>query len=195
MSRIQSGDRVKIHYRASFTDGGEFDSTAGLDPLEFIVGQGQVLPGLEKAVLGMTVGSSKTETFPPQLAFGLHRGDLVQIANRADLPKALKIEIGLKIHAAAQDGQPPVLATVIDFTDQTVTLDANHPLAGKNLRYEIQVMDVIPSTASLSSITPIFTPAPSPMVEAPNVRSPLEGDKKPSAVGFGFADARIPSGG
>lgn len=190
MSRIQPGDRVKIHYRASLADGGEFDSTAGLDPLEFVVGQGHVLPGLEKAVLGMTVGATKTETFPPQLAFGLHRGDLVQIANRNDLPKALKIELGLKIHAAAQDGQPPVLATVVDFNDQTVTLDANHPLAGKNVRYEIQIMDVIPSTESLSLVPPTAAPAFMP-ASPPQATEPAP---KAATVSYGFAEARIPNG-
>jgi len=138
---IKQGDTVKVHYTGTLPDGTVFDSSRERDPLEFTLGQGQLIPGFEAAVEGMKVGEAKKETFAPDMAYGPRRDELAFEVPRAQLPAELKPEVGQQLAMQQPSGQavPVVVASV---AEETVTLDANHPLAGKDLTFEIEVVAV-----------------------------------------------------
>ena len=139
---IRKGDRVKVFYRGTTMDGLEFDASPTGEPAEFVVGAGSVVQGMEQSLVGMSVGQNKTETYSPPKAFGPYRDDLIQKIQKADLPGTVRFEVGMKIHAAT-DGGAPLLATITELDETTATLDGNHPLAGKNVRYEFQVASIV----------------------------------------------------
>lgn len=140
MTQAQNGSQVKIHYTGRLDNGQVFDSSQGRDPLEFTLGQGQLIPGFEAAVEGMQVGDKKTVTIPAEEAYGPRQDELLFAVDRAQLPDHIQPEMGQQLQVN-QDGQTAVV-TISDLTDTTITLDANHPLAGKNLTFDLEVMEV-----------------------------------------------------
>jgi peptidylprolyl isomerase len=141
MSQAKSGDTVKIHYTGTLDDGTQFDSSQGRDPLEFEVGSGQVIPGFDKAVEGMTVGDSKSVRIEADEAYGPRHDQLVQEVDRSVLPDDLNPETGMALQSSSPDGQVTQFM-VTDVTDQTITVDANHPLAGQALSFDIELVDI-----------------------------------------------------
>ena len=130
----QVGDTVSVHYRGTLDDGSEFDSSAGRDPLEFTVGAGQVIPGFDNAVVGMAVGDKKEVRLEPEDAYGERTDDRVISVPKEQAPEGL--EVGQQVML----GQAP--ATVVEVTDEAVTVDANHPLAGQALTFEIELVGI-----------------------------------------------------
>ncbi|MFW6138644.1 MAG: FKBP-type peptidyl-prolyl cis-trans isomerase [Spirochaetota bacterium] len=141
MSEAKKGDTVKVHYTGKLEDGTVFDSSEDRDPLKFTVGGGQVIPGFEQAVIGMNPGETKTETVTSDQAYGPYRKEMVIEVDKNKLPQDLDPEVGQQLQVRQQEGQPvPVMVT--EVTDSSVTLDANHPLAGKDLTFDIQLVDI-----------------------------------------------------
>jgi peptidylprolyl isomerase len=138
----KNGDTVQVDYTGKLADGTVFDSSIGRAPLEFTVGQGQMIPGFEKAILGMKVGEKKTVTLPADEAYGPHLDDMVIQVSRDRIRSDTEPTVGQMLTATGPDGQE-VRFTIISISDNgTVTLDANHPLAGKDLTFDIQLIKI-----------------------------------------------------
>ena len=141
MTQAKSGDTVRIHYTGTLDDGSTFDSSAGRDPLEFKLGSGQVIPGFDKGVDGMSVGEKKTIHIPADEAYGQMDDRAVQAIPRENIPDDIPLEVGIQLQMQSPTGQVmPV--TVTEVTETEVTLDANHPLAGKDLTFELELVSV-----------------------------------------------------
>lgn len=138
MSEAKQGDRVSVHYTGRLDDGTEFDSSRDRSPLEFTIGEGQVIPGFEEAVVGMDVDDSKTISIPAAEAYGDYRQEMVFMIERTELPPGLEPEVGQRLQKGEPDGSNMVV-TVVEISQESVTLDANHPLAGKDLTFDIQL--------------------------------------------------------
>lgn len=137
---VEEGDTVRVYYRGTLDDGSEFDSNIGGDPLHFTLGLGMMIEGFEKAVLGMAVGEKKTVTIPADEAYGPYLEELIFEMDREQFPPA--IEVGHNVQLSSQEGQT-FLARIVEITDTTVTLDANHHLAGEDLTFEIELAELI----------------------------------------------------
>jgi len=142
MSQAKTGDTVRIHYTGTLTDGSEFDSSAGRDPLEFTVGGGQVIPGLDREIAGMAVGDRKTVTVIADEAYGQHSPEALQEVPRDNVPPDIDLTVGNRLQAVTQDGQQLVV-TIAAVTEDTVTMDANHPLAGQDLVFEVELVEIV----------------------------------------------------
>lgn len=142
MSAAVEGNKVKVHYTGTFDDGETFDSSQGQDPLEFEVGGGQVIPGFEQAVVGMKVGESKKVRVPETEAYGPHNPEMVIESDMAQFEEGLNPQVGQQFQTEMDDGQP-VLLTVIEVEGDKVTMDANHPMAGKDLNFEIELVEIV----------------------------------------------------
>ena len=141
MAQAKAGDTVKVHYTGKLDDGTVFDSSADREPLEFTLGSGSIIPGFERAVLGMNLGESKTEIIPTDDAYGPHLEEMVVVVDRQQMPVEIEPQIGQQLQLQQQDGQ--VLPVVItDVSDASVTLDANHPLAGEALIFDIKLVEI-----------------------------------------------------
>jgi len=141
MSQAKSGDTVKIHYTGTLDDGTEFDSSAGREPLEFALGGGQVIAGFDNAVDGMSVGENKTVTIPPGEAYGDRHEQLVQEVPKTSLPDDMQPEVGMQLQSQSPDGQIMNLV-IADVADESITVDANHPLAGQALTFAIELVEI-----------------------------------------------------
>ena len=141
MSQAKSGDTVKIHYTGTLDDGTQFDSSSGRDPLQFTLGSGQVIPGFEKAVEGMAVGDSKSVNIPPEDAYGPRHEQMVQDVPKSALPDDLTPTEGMALQSQDQNGNTMRL-TVTAVNEDSITVDANHPLAGKALKFDIELMAI-----------------------------------------------------
>ncbi|SMY08442.1 FKBP-type peptidyl-prolyl cis-trans isomerase [Flavimaricola marinus] len=141
MTEVKSGDTVRIHYTGTLENGETFDSSEGRDPLEFVVGSGQIIPGLDKALPGMTVGESKSVPVPCAEAYGEANPEARQDVPRETIPAELPVEPGLQLQMQTQTGQV-IPVTVVEVSEETVVLDANHPLAGKDLTFQIELVGV-----------------------------------------------------
>lgn len=141
MTAAQQGNTVKVHYTGKLEDGSVFDSSLQRDPLEFKIGEGQIIPGFEKAVVGMETGQNKTVQIEPDDGYGPRHEEMVQVVDRSQIPSNISLEIGAQLQANHPEGGPIIL-TVTDLTEADVTLDANHPLAGRNLTFEIEVVAI-----------------------------------------------------
>jgi FKBP-type peptidyl-prolyl cis-trans isomerase 2 len=141
MTQAQRGDKVKVHYTGKLDDGTVFDSSEGREPLEFTLGQGQVIPGFEEGVVGMEPGDSKTLNIPPEQAYGPHRPEGVFEIERSEIPPSIPLQEGMRLQANQQGGRTVEL-TVVEFDDSKVTLDGNHPLAGKDLTFDIELAEI-----------------------------------------------------
>lgn len=141
MARAKKGDTVEVHYTGKLEDGTVFDTSQDREPLSFTLGEDKVIPGFEKAVEGMEPGDTKTEELSPDDAYGQHREDMVMELEREQIPDNVDPQVGQQLQLRMQDGQTvPVVIT--DLGDESVTIDANHPLAGKKLIFEIELLDV-----------------------------------------------------
>lgn len=141
MTQAKQGDTVKVHYTGKLEDGSVFETSHDRQPLQFTIGKGEVIPGVEQAVTGMNIGESKTATLPLEEAYGPHRDDMVVTVNREQLPPDFKPEVGQRLEIT-QENNEIILVTVTDSSDSSVTLDANHPLAGKKLTFELELVGV-----------------------------------------------------
>lgn len=141
MSKVKEGDTVKVHYTGTLTDGTVFDTSAEREPLEFTLGQGQLIPGFEKAVVGMNVGDSTEVEIPSDDAYGESREDLVISVPKDQLPDDVEPQVGMQLQVNQQDGQP-IPVRITEVGDENLTLDANHPLAGQDLKFEIELVEV-----------------------------------------------------
>lgn len=141
MSKAKNGDTVKVHYTGKLNDGSVFDSSENREPLEFQLGSGQLIPGFEKAVNGMTVGDSTTVTIPANEAYGDVNEELILSVEKDRLPADIQPEVGMQLQVQQPNGQP-VPVVISDVTDSIVKLDANHPLAGKDLTFHIEVVEI-----------------------------------------------------
>ena len=142
MAQAKHGDTVKVHYTGKLEDGTVFDTSINRDPLQFTIGEGQIIPGFEQAVVGMNPGESKTTKVPADKAYGSHHKEKVLLARRNQFPVDLKPEVGQKLQIRRTDGQTTVV-TVTAVSGSSVTLDANHPLAGKDLTFDIQLIQLV----------------------------------------------------
>ncbi|MHC0053445.1 FKBP-type peptidyl-prolyl cis-trans isomerase [Actibacterium sp. D379-3] len=141
MTQVKAGDKVRIHYTGTLADGTTFDSSTGRDPLEFTVGSGEIIPGLDKAIPGMVAGDKKTVEIPCAEAYGDHNPEATQAVPRAQVPADIPLEIGTQLQLQTPQGQvmPVVVAEV---TEAEVVLDANHPLAGQDLTFAIELLEI-----------------------------------------------------
>ncbi len=141
MAEAKQGDTVLVHYTGKLADGEVFDSSKGREPLEFQLGAGMVVPGFEAAVTGMKQGETVTETIAADKAYGPRRDELVGKVDRGQVPDSIELEIGRRLQIQTPDGRTAAV-TVTEITDEVVHLDANHPLAGKELTFEIELVEI-----------------------------------------------------
>ena len=142
MGQAKAGDTVRIHYTGTLDDGTQFDSSSGRDPLEFSLGGGQVIPGFDTAVSGMSVGESKSVTIVPEDAYGERHEKLLQQVPRATLPDDMEPAVGMQLQTQSPDGQVMNLV-IAEIADDTITVDANHPLAGFALTFAIELVEIV----------------------------------------------------
>lgn len=141
MSIAKSGDTVRVHYHGRLHSGETFDSSAGRDPLEFELGSGQVIPGFDNGVSGMSVGEKKTIEIPCAEAYGPHNETMLVEMPKERFPEGMEIEIGMPLMMSDGQGQSLQVA-VIAINEGMVTLDANHPLAGKDLIFDLELVEI-----------------------------------------------------
>ena len=139
--QAKQGDKVKVHYHGRLGDGNTFDSSEGRQPLEFEVGSGMVIKGFDDGVTGMSVGDKKTISIPAEDAYGQRNQEMVMEFPLANFPPDIKPEVGMTLNMHSENGDElPVVITEVN--DDTVVLDANHPLAGKDLIFDIELVDI-----------------------------------------------------
>ena len=142
MAGAKRGDMVRVHFTGRLEDGTVFDTSAERGPYEFTIGESRIVPGFAQAVIGMKPGESKTVEIPAKKAYGLHRKEMIAVIERSKLAAHLNPEIGQRLRIDQADGQK-IPATVIKVSASSVTLDANHPLAGKNLTFDIELLEIV----------------------------------------------------
>lgn len=141
MAQAKSGDNVKIHYTGRLTDGTVFDSSSGRDPLAFTLGSGQVIPGFDDAVAGMEVGESKKVTIPMDRAYGPRVEQLIIDVPRSQVPPDLNPEVDQRLQMSGPNGEN-VVVKVVEVTEESIKLDANPPLAGEDLNFDIELVEI-----------------------------------------------------
>jgi len=141
MPQAKDGDKVKVHYTGKFKDGEVFDSSVDREPLTFTLGARQLIPGFEKGVLGMEIGQTKSVEVAPGDAYGPYHDRLVSVVKKDQFPKTITPRVGQQLQTQDQSGRP-VNVRVTEIKDEDVTLDANHPLAGKTLVFDIELVEI-----------------------------------------------------
>ncbi len=141
MSDAKEGDTVKVHYTGTLEDGTVFDSSRDHEPIEFTLGKGQIIKGFENAVLGMSIGETKTVRIPSNEAYGPRRDELLLKFNKTDFPPDIEPVKGLVLDLRNPDGRS-LVARITEVSGDLVTLDANHPMSGKDLTFKIDLMEV-----------------------------------------------------
>lgn len=141
MAQASAGDTVKVHYTGKLEDGTIFDSSREREPLEFTLESGQIIPGFEEAVDGMEEGEETTVEIPPEKAYGMRQEDAVMEFPVTELPDEMEPEVGMQLQLQGANGQA-FPARVVEVGDETVVLDANHPLAGETLTFDIELVEV-----------------------------------------------------
>lgn len=141
MRQAKHGDTVKIHYTGKLEDETVFDSSVNREPLQFTIGAGKIIPGVEQGIIGMSPGESKTMKVSSDKAYGPHRPELVEEIERKKLPNYLQLEAGKMLQIQQPNGQT-IRVLITDVTESKVTLDGNHPLAGKELIFDIQLLEI-----------------------------------------------------
>ncbi|MCG6916137.1 MAG: peptidylprolyl isomerase [Deltaproteobacteria bacterium] len=145
MAQAKSGDRVMVHYNGSLEDGTTFSSTYEEDePFEFTIGEGNILPSFQNAVIGMKEGEKRTISVPPEDGYGEHKREFVLKMERAQAPPDLELEVGKRLQIRLNDGTTRVV-TILAIDEDSVILDANDPLAGKTLQFEIELVQIVQS--------------------------------------------------
>lgn len=142
MSIAQKGNKVKIHYKGSLNDGTVFDSSEGREPLEIVLGSGEVIVGFDEAITGMTVGEKKSVNLPPEKAYGPRNEEMVMEAPKEHVPPDIKPEVGMKLQMGGANGEL-IVVEVTEITDTHIVLDANPPLAGKDLNFDIELVEIV----------------------------------------------------
>ncbi len=142
MAQAKSGDTVKIHFTGKMQDDTVIETSQERGPLEFKIGEGDVLSGLEQGVIGMQTGDKKSITISPEEAFGQPREDLIVDLNKNEIPKGIKLAVGIHLSIQAADGQD-FKVKVVDVKEDTVTLDANHPLAGATIIFDVELVEIV----------------------------------------------------
>ncbi len=142
MPQAQDGDKVRIHYTGKLTDGTQFDSSAGREPLEFILGSGMVIPGFDDAVNGLEVGAKITAIIPAEKAYGLHQQEMVAKIPREHFPADMELALGQQFAIPQPEGRQAIV-TVTEINDADVTIDGNHALAGKDLVFDIELVEIV----------------------------------------------------
>ncbi len=141
MATAKTGDTVAVNYTGKLDDGTVFDTSSGREPLEFTIGSGQVIPGFEEAVIGMSPGDKKTASLAPEQAYGARHEELVITLGRDQVPEGMPITVGQRLSLRSPDNRElPVVVT--EVAEDTITLDANHPLAGKTLHFDIELVAI-----------------------------------------------------
>lgn len=141
MTQAKSGDTVRIHYTGTLSDGTTFDSSREREPLEFTLGASQIIPGLEREIDGMSVGETRTVTVPAAEAYGSRDPSRQQVIERSMVPAHIPLDLGTQLQLQTPEGQA-VMVVVAAVTEQEVTLDANHPLAGEDLTFEVEMVEI-----------------------------------------------------
>jgi len=141
MSKVKDGDTVKIHYTGKLENGKVFDNSREREPFDFVVGTGEVMPGIERGVIGMETGDTKSIEIPPEEAFGPRRDDLVVEVEKNKLPENITPTMGQRLQMKQQDGGLIDLI-ITDVSQETITLDANHPLAGQTLFFDLELVEI-----------------------------------------------------
>ena len=142
MTEAKAGDTVRIHYTGTLNDGSTFDSSEGRQPLEFTVGAGQIIPGLDREIAGMNVGDSRDVKVDSSEAYGPHDAQKVQVVPRSAMPQEVEVAPGMQLQARTPDGQTvPLIVTKVE--EQEVTVDANHPLAGQDLNFAGELVEIV----------------------------------------------------
>ena len=142
MTKAKTGDKVKVHFEGYLEDGTVFGSSMDDEPFEFTIGEKNMLPGFENAVIDMQKGETKTITLSPEEAYGPHKKELVSVMEKSGFPKEINLEVGKRLRVRTQDGKYTVV-TIKDFTEDSIVLDENDPLAGKTLTFKIELVDII----------------------------------------------------
>lgn len=142
MRQAITGDTVSVHYKGTLPDGTEFDSSAEAEPISVTIGSGNVIPGFEQALLGMAAGETKSVVLPPEEAYGIHDPDLVHVVSRTQIPPEIDLQIGTVLQSRDPQGNVALL-TVLSCDDSEVKLDANHPLAGKELTFDLKLVSIV----------------------------------------------------
>jgi peptidylprolyl isomerase len=142
MAQAKQGDKVRVHYTGTFDDGTVFDTSADRGPLEFTVGSGQVIQGFDRALIDMEPGQKKTVNIPVEEAYGPRIEDLVAEIGRDRLPANIELEVGQQLQLSLAEGEEAIVL-VVDLSETTVTLDANHPMAGFDLTFELELVEIL----------------------------------------------------
>lgn len=142
MSKAKNGDTVKVHYTGKLEDGIVFDTSKDREPLEFTIGGGSVIPGFENGIIGMEIGSKKVVTIPPEEAYGKRHEELILKVNKSEFPENITPALGMELQLKYKD-KTSVRAVVTDIKEESVTLDANHPLAEKTLIFDIELVEIV----------------------------------------------------
>jgi len=142
MSVAKINDKVKVHYTGKLSTGEVFDTSEGKDPLEFTLGSGQVIPGFDNGIIGMNIDEKKTINIPCAEAYGEVREELIQKVAKNQLPPEIKPEVGMRLASRTPDGQEIPLV-VTEVAEDSITVDANHPLAGKDLVFEVKLVEIV----------------------------------------------------
>jgi len=141
MTKAKTGDMVRVHFEGYLEDGTVFGSSMDDEPFEFTIGEKNMLPGFENAVIDMQKGETKTITLSPEEAYGPHKKELVSVMEKSGFPKEINLEVGKRLRVRTQDGKYTVV-TIKDVTEDSIVLDENDPLAGKTLTFKIELVDI-----------------------------------------------------
>jgi FKBP-type peptidyl-prolyl cis-trans isomerase 2 len=143
MAQAKNGDKIKVHYTGKFEDGTVFDTSEERGPLEFTIGGGEVIPGFEQSIIGMEVDEKKSVTIPPEEAYGPRREELIWERKKSEFPEGISPAVGKQVGVRLNQPDAPLINAIItDVSEDTVTLDANHPLAGKTLVFDIELVGI-----------------------------------------------------
>ncbi len=140
--QVKSGDVVRVHYTGTLEDGSQFDSSVGRAPLEFTVGAGQMIAGFDAGVVGMAVGEKKTILIDPDHGYGQKDPTAIIEFPSSNIPEGMAVEVGMKLNLQNQYGQP-VPVVVMEVKDEVIIMDANHFLAGKDLTFDVEIVEIV----------------------------------------------------
>lgn len=141
MAQAKQGDTVKVHYTGKLEDGKVFDTSSGREPLSFTIGEGNVIEGFESGIVGMGVGEKKTLNISPDAAYGNRNDELVAVVEKENIPEDIDVSVGQQLQVRQPDGQT-INVSVTDVSEENVTLDANHPLAGRDLVFDVEIVEI-----------------------------------------------------
>jgi len=141
MAQVKEGDVVKVHYTGKLDDGEVFDTSENREPLAFAIGKGEVIPGFEEGVLGLEIGESKIINISSDQAYGPHREEMIHKVGKDKFPQEMELKIGDSFKVGQEEGNPTIVS-ITEISENEVTLDANHPLAGKNLTFDVKLVEI-----------------------------------------------------